>query len=42
MSKLTKRLTALLLSGMLVIGSASGSVFAAEMDVENELPLRVV
>ena len=32
MSKFAKQLTAMLLSGMLVIGSAFGSVFAAEMD----------
>lgn len=31
MSNLTKRLTAMLLSGMLVIGSTSGSVFAADV-----------
>ena len=34
MSKLKKRLTALLLSGMLVIGSVSGRVFAASTDVD--------
>ena len=34
MSKLTKRITAMLLSGMLVIGSVPGSVFAASTDVD--------
>ena len=34
MSKLKKRLTALLLSAMLVIGSVPGSVFAASTDVD--------
>ena len=34
MSKLKKRLTALLLSGMLVIGSVPGRVFAASTDVD--------
>ena len=34
MSKLTTRLTALLLSGMLVIGSVPGSVLAASTDVD--------
>ena len=33
MSKLKKRLTALLLSAMLVIGSVPGSVLAASTDV---------
>ena len=31
---LAKRITAMLLSGMLVIGLASGSVFALEIDVD--------
>ena len=34
MSKITKRITAMLLSGMLVIGSVHGSVFAASTDVD--------
>ena len=34
MSKLTKRITAMLLSGMLAIGSATGSVYAAAADVD--------
>ena len=34
MSKLTKRITAILLAGMLVIGSVPGSVFAASTDVD--------
>ena len=34
MSKLTKRLTAMLLSGMLAITSVSGSVFASEIDFD--------
>ena len=32
MSKLTKRITAMILAGMLVIGSVPGSVFAADAD----------
>ena len=34
MSKLTKRITAMLLSGMLIFGSVPGSVFAASTDVD--------
>ena len=34
MSKFTKRITAMLLSGMLAIGSATGSVYAAAADVD--------
>ena len=34
MSKLTKRITAMLLSGMLIIGSVPGSVLAASTDVD--------
>ena len=34
MSKLTKQITTMLLSGILVIGSASGSVFASDIDVD--------
>ena len=41
MSKLAKRITALLLSGMLAIGSASGSVYAAAADVDPGLTSEV-
>lgn len=34
MSKLTKRITAMLLAGMLVLGSVPGSVLAASTDVD--------
>lgn len=34
MNKITKKITAMLLSGMLVIGLASGSVLAASTDVD--------
>ena len=41
MSKLTKRITAMLLSGMLAIGSASGSVYAAAADVDPGLTTEI-
>jgi len=41
MSKLTKRLTAMLLAGMLLIGSVPGSVFAADVQADPGVDSRV-